>query len=106
MPKDKLTDILKAIADPTRRKILHILVLSNVLTMQEIYSQFGFTRQAVTKHIHILSEAGLVKIVLKGRERFCYPQSAKLREVYDWVKFYEKFWDAKFISLGNYLRKQ
>src|ERR1700736_3103369 len=98
MGKRKLGDVFKAIADPTRRQILHILVLSKALTMQEIYIQFNSSRQAVTKHIQVLNQAGLVDIILTGRERTCYPRAARLSEVYQWVKDYQKFWDQKFIS--------
>jgi DNA-binding transcriptional ArsR family regulator len=105
MAKKKFTDVFKAIADPTRRHILHLLMITNALTIQDIYTRFDSSRQAVTKHIRILSDAGLINIVLQGRERICYLQGARLNEVYEWVKFYERFWDEKFISLENYLNK-
>ena len=104
MAKKKFTDIFKAIADPTRRQILHLLMVTNALTIQDIYTRFDFSRQAVTKHIRILSDAGLVSIVLQGRERVCYLQAARIKEVYDWAKFYDRFWNEKFNALENYLK--
>lgn len=102
--QDKITRILKAIADPTRREIFHALVVaSTALPITQISSQFDISRQGVTKHIKTLQEAGLVQISSKGRERFCYADAQPLQEVNKWLKFYEKFWDGTIDNLESYL---
>jgi len=102
--QDKITKILKAIADPTRREIFHALVVaSTALPITQISGQFAISRQGVTKHIKTLEEAGLVQISSKGRERFCFADTQPLQEVNKWLKFYEKFWDNALGDLESYL---
>lgn len=102
--QDKITRILKAIADPTRREIFHALVVaSSALPITHISNQFDISRQGVTKHIKTLEEAGLVQISSKGRERCCYADAQPLQEVNKWLKFYEKFWDGALGNLESYL---
>ena len=102
--QDNITRIFKAIADPTRRKIFHALVVSAVaMPITQIAGQFSISRQGVTKHIKTLEEAGLVRINHKGRERYCYANAKPLEEINKWVSFYEKFWDDTIDNLGAYL---
>ena len=102
--QDKITKILKAIADPTRREIFHALVVAaTALPITQISNQFDMSRQGVTKHLKTLEDAGLVQINSKGRERFCYADTQPLKEVNQWLKFYEQFWDNALDNLGSYL---
>jgi len=102
--QDKIDKIFKAIADPTRREILHALVVASVaLPITDISAKFDISRQGVTKHIKILEDAGLVGIKKNGREQMIYPNPKSLKKVSDWLKFYESFWDDKLKSLVNYL---
>lgn len=102
--QDKITRILKAIADPTRREIFHALVVAaTALPITQISGQFEISRQGVTKHIKTLEEAGLVKSSSKGRERYCYADPQPLKEVTKWLKFYEQFWDDAIGNLSAYL---
>ncbi len=102
--QDKITTILKAIADPTRREIFHALVAAaTALPITQISNQFDITRQGVTKHIKTLEEAGLVEISTKGRERYCYANAKPLKEVNQWLNFYEQFWDDSLGNLDSYL---
>ena len=102
--QDKITGILKAIADPTRREIFHVLVVAaTALPITQISNQFDISRQGVTKHIKTLEDAGLVLISSKGRERFCQADAKPLKEVGKWLKFYEKFWGDSLGKLGAYL---
>jgi DNA-binding transcriptional ArsR family regulator len=102
--QDKITKILKAIADPTRREIFHALVVaSTALPITQVSNQFDISRQGVTKHLKTLEEAGLVQISSKGRERFCYADALPLKEVNKWLKFYEQFWDDTMGNLESYL---
>jgi DNA-binding transcriptional ArsR family regulator len=96
-------DIFKAIADPTRRKILSLLVLSGASTITAIANDFDTARQVVTKHIYVLEKAGLVSIQDAGRERYCKLEPQPLKEIFDWVSFYEQFWDDKLDALKNHL---
>lgn len=96
--------IFKAIADPTRREIIHLLILaSSALSINEISQHFPATRQAVTKHLNILKNAGLVTFKQQGREKICRADPQPLQEVFRWVAFYSKFWDQKLQSLGDFL---
>ncbi len=105
--QDKITQILKAIADPTRREIFHALVVAAVsLPITQISGQFEISRQGVTKHIKTLEEAGLVRISNKGRERFCHANAEPLKEVNKWLKFYEQFWGDTLSNLDSYLDKK
>ncbi|MEO1011348.1 MAG: metalloregulator ArsR/SmtB family transcription factor [Bacteroidota bacterium] len=102
--QDKITKILKAIADPTRREIFHALVMAaTALPITQISSQFKISRQGVTKHLRTLEDADLVRIERHGRERNCRANVRPLREVGQWLKFYERFWDDALINLGTYL---
>jgi len=102
--QDKITKLLKAIADPTRRDIFHALVIAtSALSITQISNQFEMTRQGVTKHIKTLEEAGLVNIQAQGRERFCNANAKPLKEVNKWLQSYSKFWDTKLSALEEYL---
>ena len=103
----KINKIFKAIADPTRREIFHILVLaSTALSITQISDHFSMSRQAVTKHIKYLEGAGLVEIRENGRERYCQANALPLKEINDWVSFYEKFWDDKLSRLVSHLQQK
>ena len=102
--QDKITRLFKAIADPTRRDIFHaLLITTSALSITQISGQFSISRQGVTKHIKTLEEAGLVSINTHGRERFCYANAKPLKELHDWLKFYERFWEGSLDKLSNYL---
>lgn len=102
--QDRITQLFKAIADPTRRDIFHVLVIaSTALSITQISNQFEISRQGVTKHIKTLEDAGLVNLDSIGRERFCYANAKPLKELHTWMTFYEQFWDDSLDNLGNYL---
>ncbi len=97
-------DVFHAIADPTRREIIQ-LVAHKPLNINEIAQQFDVTRQAVSLHVKILSECGLVLIKQHGRERYCEAKLDKLEEVSNWLHQYKQFWEQKFDALDAYLEK-
>lgn len=102
--QDKITNVFRAIADPTRREIFHALVLaSTALPITQIAGQFEMSRQGVTKHLKTLESAGLVNIEPQGRERFCNANTQPLTEIKKWLSFYDKFWDDKLTNLGSHL---
>jgi DNA-binding transcriptional ArsR family regulator len=95
-------DVFQAIADPTRREIIHILA-GRSLNLNAVADKFEISRPAISKHIKILYECGLISIRQEGRERFCEARLGKLNEVVNWAEAYRKFWNKKLDSLENYL---
>jgi DNA-binding transcriptional ArsR family regulator len=95
-------DVFQAIADPTRRQIIDMLS-KNAMNVNTIAENFGQSRQAVSVHVKILMECGLVVINQQGRERLCEAKLDKLSEVAGWVAHYQKFWTTKFDALDQYL---
>lgn len=97
-------DVFQAIADPTRREIIN-LIAHKQLNLNSVAENFDVSRPAISKHIKILMECGLVVINQQGRERYCEARLNKLNEVSDWVEQYRKFWNAKLDALDNYLQQ-
>ena len=93
-------DVFQAISDPIRREII-LLVSENNLTLNGVAENFRISRPAISKHIRILEECGLVTINQQGRERICKINAEPLNEVYDWLAYFDKFWDKKLNSLKN-----
>ncbi|MBS1602473.1 MAG: helix-turn-helix transcriptional regulator [Bacteroidetes bacterium] len=96
-------DVFQAIADPTRRKILNMLV-ADAQNLNSISENFDMSRQAISLHIKILTECGLVMIRQHGRERYCSLQPQKLSEVAAWVEPFRQMWEGKLDLLGGVLR--
>lgn len=97
-------DVFQAIADPTRRAIINSIAHQSQ-NLNAVAEQFDISRPAISKHIKILTECGLIVVKQKGRERYCEARLNKLNEVADWVEQYRKFWNAKFDALENYLEE-
>ena len=97
-------DVFQAIADPTRRAIIH-MIAGKSLNLNAVADQFDISRPAISKHIKILTECGLIVINQQGRERYCEAKLAKLNEVSHWVEQYKQFWNAKLDSLELYLEE-
>lgn len=95
-------DVFQAIADPTRRDIIN-LVARQPLTANDVAEKFDVSRQAISKHIKILSECGLLMITQQGRERYCFVQAEKLDEVTDWIDNFRKQWEHRFDKLDRIL---
>ncbi len=95
-------DVYQAIADPGRRAIIGLLAKRN-MTLNEVAAHFDISRPAISKHIKILEECGLVVITTYGRERHCEAKLKKLKEVSRWVEHYSRFWTAKLDALGDLL---
>jgi DNA-binding transcriptional ArsR family regulator len=98
-------DVFQAIADPTRREIID-LIATQSLPVNEVANRFEISRPAVSKHIKILNECGLVVIQKKGRKRYCRADVRKLKKVSDWANKYQKFWTKKLDSLDTLLKEQ
>ena len=98
-------DVFQAIADPTRRAIIS-MIAQQPLNLNSVAEQFDVSRPAISKHIKILTECGLVVIRQQGRERYCTAQLHKLNEVAEWIEQYRVFWTNKLDALGNFLTKR
>jgi DNA-binding transcriptional ArsR family regulator len=96
-------DVFQAIADPNRRAILSLLARQK-LTLNGVAEHFSISRPAVSKHIKILAECGLVYIHQQGRERYCEAKPDKLNEVTDWVEQYRQLWEQRFNRLDVLLQ--
>ena len=95
-------DVFQAIADPVRRDIIGLLA-GEILTVNKVAEQFEISRPAVSKHIKILKECGIISIHKKGRERYCEIQPQTLIPVSEWVQQYRKLWEEKLDSFEEYL---
>jgi len=98
-------DVFQAIADPTRREIIGLLA-NQQLNLNSIADNFDISRPAVSKHIKILTQCGLITIKQDGRDRYCKANFVKLNEVASWVEQYRKFWSQKLDALGDFLEKE
>ena len=95
-------DVFQAIADPTRREIISMIAHQS-LHLNLVADKFHVSRPAISKHIKILTECGLVTIRQEGRHRYCDANLEKLNQVSDWVEQYKKFWTLKLDALELYL---
>ncbi|MEP6705529.1 MAG: metalloregulator ArsR/SmtB family transcription factor [Acidobacteriota bacterium] len=91
-------DIFQAIADPTRRAIIALIALQ-AMTPNAIAENFHTTRQAVSKHLRILTECELVKQEYKGREIYYSLEIEKMKEIDKWLEQYRKIWETRFDQL-------
>ncbi len=97
-------DVFQAIADPTRRDIIS-LVARNSMTQNDVVASFDVSRQAISKHIKILMECGILMIDQQGRERYYSLQPKKLAQVADWIEPFRTMWEDKFNRLDDILKK-
>jgi len=95
-------DVFQAIADPHRREIINLLAHQN-LTLNGIAENFNISRPAVSKHVRILTECGLIMVKVEGREHLCEAQLGKLNEVAEWIEQYKKLWNNRLDALEHYL---
>lgn len=96
-------DVFQAIADPTRRAILSLLALQ-AMTPNAIAEHFDSTRQAVSKHIKILTECELVKQKQSGREIYYHFNPQKMKEVDKWLEPFRAKWEDRFNQLDTVLK--
>jgi DNA-binding transcriptional ArsR family regulator len=95
-------DVFQAIADPTRRKIMTVIAHQPV-SIDTVVDNFNVSRQAISKHIKILTECGLIVIRQQGRERLCIARPDELNEVTDWVKQFKQLWTARLDNMDKLL---
>lgn len=97
-------DVFQAIADPTRREIINLIAF-NPLNLNAIADNFEVSRPAISQHIKILMECGLINVKKQGRERYCEASLQQLNEVSKWIEKYRQLWEEKFSRLDDLLDK-
>lgn len=99
----EIDKVFKALADPTRRRLLDLLHWENGQTLTALCEHLDMTRQAVTQHLQQLEEANLIAIVWRGREKLHYLNPVPLHEIYErWI---EKFERNRLSALRNLKRR-
>ena len=104
-PAAGTVDVFHAISDPKRRRLLDLLA-SGEKPVQELADDFDITLAAVSQHLGVLREAGLVTSRARGRQRLYRLQPAGLRAVHDWTARYRRFWKSRVKRLRNLLDKK
>src|SRR5688500_14920169 len=97
-------DVFQAIADPTRRAILTIVAL-HAMTPNAIAEHFDTSRQAVSKHLKILTECQLLEQQQQGREIYYHFNPDKMKEIDKWLEQFRKIWESRFEKLDNVLNQ-
>src|SRR3954469_24755709 len=95
-------DIFQAIADPTRRAIIALIAIQ-AMTPNAIAEHFDTSRQAVSKHLRILTECEVIKQEQKGREIYYQLEISKMKEIDEWLEQYRKIWESRFEQLDEML---
>jgi len=96
-------DVFQAIADPIRREIIE-LISTNSLTINEIAASFEISRPAISKHVKILKECGVIEISKDGRERHCQVIPKNLIPAFLWLEQYQTQWENRLDSFENHLK--
>ena len=102
MTTDRLSTIFAALADPTRRAILARL-RSGEASVKELAEPFAMSLPAISKHLKVLEQAGLITRGREAQWRPCRLEAAPLQAVLEWVEDYRRFWEKRFTSLDRYL---
>ncbi|MCC5653218.1 metalloregulator ArsR/SmtB family transcription factor [Nostoc sp. XA013] len=97
-------DVFVVIADPTRRALLDLLRMGEQ-PVKQLAEPFSMSLPAISQHLQILCEAGLVEMRKAGRQRLYRLNPEPLKQISDWLADYEQFWQEKLDALGNYLEE-
>jgi DNA-binding transcriptional ArsR family regulator len=97
-------DVFQAIADPTRREIID-LIARQPLNLNAVADQFSISRPAISRHMKILRECGLITIKRQGRERVCEAKLQQLAEVASFIEQYRVFWNTRLDALDKFLKE-
>jgi DNA-binding transcriptional ArsR family regulator len=95
-------DVFQAIADPTRREIIGLLA-NNPMNLTSVTENFNMSQPAISKHMKILIECGLISVEKQGRERYCEVKLDSLNEVEEWIAPFRKMWEQRFDQLDQLL---
>lgn len=97
-------DVFQGIADPVRRDIIKLLA-ENTLSVNEVAEHFDISRPAVSKHLKILQECGIVRMQKVGRERLCLIEARELIPAFLWIDQYRKLWEDQLDAFENYVNQ-
>ena len=97
-------DVFQAMADPVRREIMELLS-REILTISEVADHFEISRPAISKHLKILEECGVVTINQKGRQRYCIIKPKNLIPAFLWIDQYRQLWEERIDSFESYLKQ-
>jgi DNA-binding transcriptional ArsR family regulator len=103
--RQKGHDVFAAVGDRTRRQLLDLLA-NGEMAAGDIAAPFAISRPAVSQHLRILRNAGLVSVRKKGREQIYSLRAIPIREIYDWAEHYQRFWPDRLSALGKHLDQQ
>lgn len=99
-----LDQIFSALSDPTRRAIL-LRLTDGEATVSEVAEPFKMTAPAISKHLRVLEEAGLITRRKDGRTHYLHLKASALKDASDWLAHYKAFWEAQIDSLERYLQE-
>lgn len=102
---DTRRDVFQAISDPNRRAIIDLLAQEK-LTLNQVAERFEISRPAISKHMKILTECGLVKIKQKGRERYCELKHLPLNDVIHWIDQHKRMWNNRLVQLKQHVEQK
>ena len=97
-------DVFQAIADPVRRDIISLLAEES-LTINSVAEKFDVSRPAISKHLKILNECGIISFNQQGRERYCEIQPKNLIPAFLWIDQYRNLWEDRLDSFENYVNE-
>ncbi|MBB6675219.1 ArsR/SmtB family transcription factor [Cohnella nanjingensis] len=100
---ERLNHVFRALADPTRREMIRRLARQD-LTVSELAMPYQMSLAGASKHVKVLEEAGLVRRTVRGRTHLCRLDPATLASAYEWIRFYEHFWNDQLDALDRELR--
>jgi len=101
---DQLSQTFSALADPTRRAILARLA-TGAATVGDLAEPFDMSLPAVSRHLKVLTEAGLIERHTEAQWRRCELRGEGLRAAADWIEFYRQFWETQFVRLEAFLKR-
>ena len=101
----QLSQIFSALSDSTRRAML-LRLAKEEMSVADLSKPFGMTKSAITKHLKVLENAGLLGRTIEGRVHRCRLEAKPLAAISEWITFYEKFWNNKFDALDAYLDEE
>ena len=105
MTGDQLSAVFGALADPTRRAILARLTKGDA-TVAELAAPFAVTQPAISRHLKVLEQAGLISRRRRGTARLSHLEAGRLREASDWLTRYQEYWDERYDRLDALLAEE
>ena len=101
----QLNQIFSALSDPTRRAML-LKLTNEAMSVTDLSEPFNISKSAITKHVKVLENSGLLSRTIEGRVHRCQLEPKPLAVISEWVSFYEKFWNNKLDALDAYLMEE